>query len=282
MIKNPNKTDIAPEYKLELSVKSEFPIDSQTTTEDKLVLLQLRKILKTLPSYSYLEIGSYLGGSLTPFLKDPQCTRILSIDLRGSQQDDERGLKYDYTGVTHQTMIDNLNECNFNVSKLETFDGSVSEYNDKDNKFNLMFIDGEHTDWACFRDFIHGIKLLADDSIVVFHDSSLIYKSLKIIQEYKLASGKIFKFIKINNSEMSCLFFNSFSSLDLDTVFSSEKNLPKYYASCENTLFFTNVMTKLTAPLLAKYLVIKAIPKLLTPLAQKLNQLFKPTHQKTL
>ena len=44
MIKNPNKTDIAPENKLELSVKSEFPIDSQTTTEDKLVLLQLRKI----------------------------------------------------------------------------------------------------------------------------------------------------------------------------------------------------------------------------------------------
>ena len=279
---NSKKTEPTASTELELSVNVEFPIHSQTSIADKLVLLKVRKLLQVLPSYSYLEIGSYLGGSLTPFLKDPQCASILSIDQRGSQPADERGLKYNYTGVTHQTMIDNLNKHNFNASKLETFDGSVSEYNDKDNKFNLMFVDGEHTDWACFRDFIHGMKLLADDSIVVFHDSSLIYKSLKIIQEYMLASGKIFKFIKINDSEMSCLFFNNFSYLDLDTVFSSEKNLPKYYASCENTLFFTNVMTKLTAPLLAKYLVIKAIPKLLTPLAQKLNQLFKPTHQKTL
>ena len=74
--------------------------------------------------------------------------------------------------------------------------GLLEKYDDKGNKFNLMFIDGEHTDWACFRDFVHGRKLLTEDSIVVFHDSSLIYKSLKIIQEYMLASGKKFKFIK--------------------------------------------------------------------------------------
>jgi hypothetical protein len=47
----------------------------------------------------------------------------------------------------------------------------------------------------------------------------------------------------------------------------------QHYTLCENNLFFTNVMTKLTTPLLAKYLIIKAIPKLLKPLAEKLNQL---------
>ena len=73
------------------------------------------------------------------------------------------------------------------------------------------------------------------------------------------------------------LGFNNFSSLDLDTVFSSEKNLPQHYTLCENNLFFTNVMTKLTTPLLAKHLIIKAIPKLLIPIAQKLNQLFRQT-----
>jgi len=266
---------------LELSITEEFPLHSQTSKADKIVLLKVRKKLQNLSSYSYLEIGSYLGGSLTPFLKDPQCIRILSIDQRGRQQPDERGLKYNYTGVTHQTMIDNLKKNNFNTSKLETFDGSISEYYDNGNRFDLMFVDGEHTDWACFRDFIHGIKFLAEDSIVVFHDSSLIYKSLKIIQEYMLASGKKFKFIKINDSEMSCLFLNNYASHDFDSVFSSEKHLPQYYASCESTLFFNNIMTKLTAHLLAKYFVIKSIPKPLIPLAQKLNQLFKRTHPKT-
>jgi hypothetical protein len=266
---------------LELSITEEFPLHSQTSKADKIVLLKVRKKLQNLSSYSYLEIGSYLGGSLTPFLKDPQCIRILSIDQRGRQQPDERGLKYNYTGVTHQTMIDNLKKNNFNTSKLETFDGSISEYYDNGNRFDLMFVDGEHTDWACFRDFIHGIKFLAEDSIVVFHDSSLIYKSLKIIQEYMLASGKKFKFIKINDSEMSCLFLNNYASHDFDSVFSSEKHLPQYYASCESTLFFNNIMTKLTAHLLAKYFIIKSIPKPLIPLAQKLNQLFKRTHPKT-
>ena len=279
---SPVETDTTSNSKLELSINAEFPIHSQTSKANKLVLLKIRKKLQTLPSYSYLEIGSYLGGSLTPFLKDPQCTRILSIDQRGRQQPDERGLKYNYIGVTHQTMVNNLRKNNFNISKLETFDGSVSEYHDKGNKFNLMFIDGEHTDWACFRDFVHGMKLLTEDSIVVFHDSSLIYKSLKTIQEYMLASEKKFKFIKIKGSEMSCLFFNNFISLDFDSVFSSEKHLPQYYASCESTLFFNNIMTKLTANLLAKYLIIKSIPKPLIPLAQKLNQLFKPTPSNTL
>src|ERR1700690_4369966 len=87
----------------------EFPIESQTSATDKLALLQVRNILrKTLATYDYLEIGSFLGGSLTPFLKDPQCRRILSVDERNRQQPDERGVKYDYSGITHQTMIDNL------------------------------------------------------------------------------------------------------------------------------------------------------------------------------
>ena len=69
---------------------NEFPINSQTSPTDKLSLLQIRDIFKkTLPTYSYLEIGSYLGGSLTPFLKDPQCSHILSIDERNRQQPDE-------------------------------------------------------------------------------------------------------------------------------------------------------------------------------------------------
>ena len=71
-------------------VAREFPINSQTSVTDRLALLQVRSLLqRTLPSYTYLEIGSFLGGSLTPFLRDPQCTRVLSIDERNRQQPPE-------------------------------------------------------------------------------------------------------------------------------------------------------------------------------------------------
>ena len=78
-----------------------FPINSQTSDSDKEVLLKIRSLLG--PKYSYLEIGSYLGGSLTPFLRDENCIKILSIDNRGQKQPDERGAKFDYSGITHTT-----------------------------------------------------------------------------------------------------------------------------------------------------------------------------------
>jgi hypothetical protein len=274
-MKKMDNSDMHSDANSELLIKSEFPIDSQTIKMDKLVLLKIRKVLQALPSYSYLEIGSFMGGSLTPFLKDPQCEHILSVDERGREQPDERGYSYDYSGITHQTMIDNLTNHNFDVRKLKTFDGSVSGYIGDTYKFDLMFIDGEHTDGACFRDFIHGIKLLKEDSIVLFHDSSLIYKSLQIIQEYLISTGRRFKFLKINDSEMSCLFLNNFCSLNHETIFSSEKNLSKYYTKCEKKLFFENLMSKLTLSLLAKYFIARAIPRSLLPFAQKLNQTLK-------
>jgi hypothetical protein len=138
------------------TIRAEFPILSQTSTHDKRVLLNLREILQVNPSYSYLEIGSYLGGSLTPFLSDPKCTAILSIDDRGRVQPDERGRTFDYSHITHETMISTLEDHGLSVEKLKVFDGSISDYADADAKYDLLFIDGEHTDWACFRDFVYG------------------------------------------------------------------------------------------------------------------------------
>jgi hypothetical protein len=220
------------------NLADDFPIESQTSPTDKLALLQVRNILrKTLPSYTYLEIGSFMGGSLSPFLKDPQCSQILSVDERNRQQPDERGMKFDYSGITNQTMIDNLKIHGFDVSKLKTFDGSISEYPREEDKFDLLFIDGEHTDFACFRDFIHSYRLLRENSVIVFHDSSLIFKSLRIIQEYLIAIRERFRFVKIKDSDVSCLFRNSFSGLKLDAYFEIEKDLNDFYRNSETALF---------------------------------------------
>jgi hypothetical protein len=41
-------------------------------------------------SFSYLEIGSYLGASLQVHLADPSCTAIMSIDPRPEAVPDDR------------------------------------------------------------------------------------------------------------------------------------------------------------------------------------------------
>lgn len=87
---------------------NEFPIVSQTSAGDRQVLLKLRSFFGKKHKYSYAEIGSFLGGSIVPFARDPKCRRILSIDHREQQQPDERGAIFDYRGVTSAQMIGNI------------------------------------------------------------------------------------------------------------------------------------------------------------------------------
>jgi hypothetical protein len=70
-------------------INERFPIESQTSTEDKIVIL---KLITLFEKYNYCEIGSFLGGSLTPHLQTDSCQHILSIDDRERIQPDERGV----------------------------------------------------------------------------------------------------------------------------------------------------------------------------------------------
>ena len=185
-----------------------FPVSSQTSQTDKLVLLRMRDLIRKRGNYKYLEIGSYLGGSLTPFLMDPACQLVLSIDDRGRVLPDERAINYDYTAVTTQSMLDNLYRSGLKTDKLKTFDGSVNRLDGNyDLSFDLAFIDGEHTDEACFRDFLWTMPLMKSNAVIAFHDSSLIYKALKLIQLFldKTKSGN--SFFKCADLEMSAFLF---------------------------------------------------------------------------
>lgn len=58
-------------------------IPSQSTDDDKRSLLAVQRRTRELAgNYSYLEIGSYLGGSIQPHLLDSKCKSIWSIDKR--------------------------------------------------------------------------------------------------------------------------------------------------------------------------------------------------------
>jgi hypothetical protein len=132
-------------------------------------------------------------------------------------------------------MIQNLQSHGLDTAKLEVFDGSVDQYTGS-KKYDFIFIDGEHTDWACFRDFVHAEKFFKKDCIVAFHDTQLVYKSIKIIIELLRSRLDCVKFVKVKNSGMSCLFFNKFSEVDIENLFLVEQDLEKFYATCEEEL----------------------------------------------
>ena len=179
-------------------LKAAFPIPSQTIDSDRLFLLGAARLMRDhAGEYRFIEIGSYLGGSLTPFLLDAACKAVLSVDERGRVQPDERGINYDYTAIAQQTMLDNLAAHQIPTHKLKTFDGAIDALTEHHGEpFDLAFIDGEHTDEATFRDFLWTLPLMRSDAVIMCHDSALIFKTLRLIQIY-LRSQKIgYEFFK--------------------------------------------------------------------------------------
>jgi len=166
---------------------SVFKIKSQTTQKDKRTLLAVQNFLRgAVGDYSYIEIGSHLGGSLVPHLADPACTRISSVDLRPEVLRDERGRDATYDGNSTERMIDGLAailpiDC---LTKMRTYDcdaGDLREY-DVPSDHVLGMIDGEHTNVAAFRDFLNLRKYMAEDCVVLFHDSNLVFDALLNIE----------------------------------------------------------------------------------------------------
>lgn len=172
----------------ELDIRLFEKIESQSTVADKQSLLACQLATRELTAdYNYLEIGSYLGGSIQPYLLDENCQRIYSIDKRPEFQPDERGVDYQYQNNSTQRMLDLLREVDSGkVSKIETIDGDTREIKltEIKDKIHLCFIDGEHTDEAVFADFRFCHSVLAENGAIAFHDAPIIYNGLAKCIEY--------------------------------------------------------------------------------------------------
>lgn len=222
-----------------------FPIESQSSVRDKAFLLAAQRLIGDFaPSYDYLEIGSFLGGSLVPFLRDPTCTSVLSIDERGKTLPDERGALFDYAGVTTQSMLDRLRQAGLATKKLTTHDGPIDSLPSSDRRFDLAFIDGEHTDQACFRDFLWALPMMKADSVVMFHDSSLIYKAIRLIALLLRKDGRPFAFFKNGNSEMSAILLGGFSRCPLGLYFEAGEDCGDFYAASELSVLEHNIRNR--------------------------------------
>ncbi len=196
----------------------DFPIMTQTGKGDRAFILQCRELVRAhCGTYNYLEVGSFLGGTLTPFLQDPACRMVFSIDDRDKQHPDERGIKYDYRGITSGHMLQFLLQNGIPIDKLQTHDFSIETLTDRPERYDLAFVDGEHTDVACFRDFIHVLGLMNPTSVVMFHDSALVYKGLQVVKVYVEKLKLRHTLLKKAGSDMSALLLGDLAGTDVST-----------------------------------------------------------------
>lgn len=133
--------------------------------------------------YAYLEIGSYAGRSLSLHMRDPDCTYALSVDLRPGVVGDERGDISGYDLVTDEMMRDNLRAVcsDRDMAKLESITGTSADVSKRKSrrKFDLAFIDAEHTVHAVVADFLNILPAMKGDAMIGFDDTLIVYPALQ-------------------------------------------------------------------------------------------------------
>jgi|SRR5215204_4348692 len=168
-------------------------IKSQSTEHDKQSFLAIQLAVRNLrPQYKYLEIGSYLGGSIQPHLLDDRCERIYSIDKRPLQQPDARGFDYTYLNNSTERMLEQLRDVAAEkMDKLTTIDGDSRSIDPAQisDEIDLCFIDGEHTDEAVMADFKFCLEVLNSNGCIAFHDAQITYNGLADCIAYLENSG---------------------------------------------------------------------------------------------
>jgi Methyltransferase domain len=156
-------------------------IESQTSPGDRASLLAVQAGLRARGSYAYLEIGSHLGGSIQPYLLDPRCVAIYSIDPRPVAQQDARGRSYAYAENSSRRMVSALSALAADrIDRLRCFeaDARFVDVEALDPPPALCFVDGEHTDAAVVSDFDVCRRALRGVGAILFHDAHVVYNGL--------------------------------------------------------------------------------------------------------
>jgi Methyltransferase domain len=151
-------------------------VESQVSTGDRKSLLAIQNAVASAGTFTYLEIGSYLGGTLQAPLADPRCAAIVSIDPRPQVVPDARFGYYAYEGNSTARMLKHLRDVpGGDLSKLQTIESSVERIDPTAMIGpDICFIDGEHTLPAALRDARFCRRVTRGEGIVVFHDPGVV------------------------------------------------------------------------------------------------------------
>jgi len=173
-----------------LNVQLFSTVETQANEGDKKSWLALqRAVRRSNGKYAYLEIGSYVGGSIQPHLLDPNCAKIFSIDKRTFETPDDRAsldYAYQYENNVTERMLQNLRLVDSNqMSKIVCFDSDACEVSPAaiEQPADICFIDGEHTKAAVLSDFQFCLKVCAPNAAIYFHDADVIYPALAEIEQ---------------------------------------------------------------------------------------------------
>jgi len=169
---------------------------SQTAEEDQKSLLALQAVVRARHrQFVYLEIGSYMGGSLQPYVVDPCCQKIISIDPRLGEYADARG-SHPYSGNTTARMLEGLGKIpGADVRKIESIEAGTDTIKQEAIRPmpHFCFIDGEHTDAAVLRDARFCLSIIDPDGCMAFHDANLVYGALDTFIKELSQSGRTFR-----------------------------------------------------------------------------------------
>lgn len=176
------------------------------------LLAAQRATARKLGRYTYLEIGSYLGGSLQTHVVDPRCAKIYSIDLRSDQRRDDRraGCVAGYRGNTTERMMELLRALpGGDPGKVECLEQDARDIPPERiaRAPDLAFIDGEHTQEAALSDFRFCATVMARDGAVLFHDCSIVLPAILEILSGLRREGRACLPLKLED-EVFGIFFD--------------------------------------------------------------------------
>ena len=153
-------------------------VPTETVRGDRLSLLALYNAChEWYGDFSYLEIGSHLGGSLQVLIADRRCTAITSIDPRPPAVPDAHRDPVPYPGNSTERMLRHLALVpGANLGKLRTIEASTEDLAAEAvlDVPKLCFVDGEHTVSAALRDARFCRAVIRDEGVIVFHDRVLV------------------------------------------------------------------------------------------------------------
>jgi hypothetical protein len=191
-------------------------IETQSSEGDRKSWLALqRAIRRSHGGYTYLEIGSHLGGSIQQHLPDPQCRKIFSIDKRPLEQPDARlspDARYRYPNNSTERMLQELRKVDpFNISKITYFDCDASDVDPTliDPPPDMCLIDGEHTYTAVLSDFEFCLKVCSPNAVIYFHDASFLAPILLVIERRLRARDIQFVSLKMLGNTYAIALANS-------------------------------------------------------------------------
>lgn len=151
-----------------------------STVEDQRSLLAVHEAVAEASGgdFSYLEIGSYLGGTLQPYVVDERCRSIVSIDPRPSVVADDRPEleASEYRENTTAHMLELLGAIpSADLTKVKTIEASTTDLAPGEfARPDFCFIDGEHTRAAALRDARFCRAVLQQAGVIAFHDFHIV------------------------------------------------------------------------------------------------------------